>query len=158
MFSTSRSRIGRCGRRGGQRTTGRKRRSSKPPPLLSQEEELTHHYYHKCWDAQLLSPLLLPSAGQNCLKILKNLPEQYQVHPLSQITHTKAKVDFISHWTDAFISGKTIWHFGAHQIVNSLVGYSSRKHMGLCIRFQPTQKRQQAIQVISFSKRHFKQS
>ena len=27
------------------------------PPLLSQEEELTH----KCWDAQLLSPLLLPS-------------------------------------------------------------------------------------------------
>ena len=34
-----------------------RRRSSKPPPLLSQEEELTH----KCWDAQLLSPLLLPS-------------------------------------------------------------------------------------------------
>ena len=96
--------------------------------------------------------------GQNCLRILKNLPEQYQVHPLSQITHTKAKVDFISHWTDAFILGKTIWHFGAHQIVNSLVGYSSRKHMGLWIRFQPTHKRQQAIQVIALSKRHVKQS
>ena len=130
MPSTSRSRIGRCGRRGGQHTTEGKEEELEAPTTT-----ITRGGAHP----QVLGRTVALTTSttitsQNCLRILKNLPEQYQAHPLSRMTHTKANVcDMFRNSLRLGLAQNLVKGYlalwGSPAIIsNSLIRYSSSMH------------------------------